>query len=246
MMFHNGTEGREPLYGCGHRASYAAGVAAFIAVMSALVARERDGAGQGVAVDVVETAAAMCYPAATQFFMNGSIETRGDRRQPLGYVQCSDAWVAFWIQAHRWVAGCHAIGAPELLTDPRFAQAPVRQDNWAALVGEIQSRVATWRADDLVGRWQAARLVAARAYDLPSLLTDCEHLHARGYWDRVDTIDGARTVPGPPFRMSVTPFRARGGPPPLGGAAPGRGCRQGARDSPCLTPDRCRTCVWWS
>jgi crotonobetainyl-CoA:carnitine CoA-transferase CaiB-like acyl-CoA transferase len=216
MMFHNGTEGREPLYGCGQRASYAAGVAAYITVLAALLARERIGVGQEVAVDIVETGASMCYPAATQYFMNGSIEGRGDRRQPLGYVQCSDAWVAFWIQPHRWTAGCHAINASDLLTDPRFALAPVRQDNWAVLVAEIQSRVATWCADDLVSRWQAARLVAARAYDLPSLLSECEHLRARGYWERLNTLDGLRVIPGPPFRMSATPRKVRAGAPQLG------------------------------
>ena len=219
MMFHNGTEAREPLYGCGQRASYAAGVAAYIAVLAALTARQRTGAGQGVAVDIVETGAAMCYPAATQYFMNGSIEHRGDRRQPLGYVQCSDAWVAFWIHKHRWIAGCQAIDAPELLSDPRFAQGAARQDHWAALVAEIQSRVGAWRADDLVHRWQTARVVAARAYDLLSLRTECEHLLARGYWERLDTPGGPRVIPGPPFRMSATPRTVRGGAPGLGAAA---------------------------
>jgi crotonobetainyl-CoA:carnitine CoA-transferase CaiB-like acyl-CoA transferase len=222
MMFHNGDTGREPLYGCGQRASYAAGVAAYISVITALLERERSGQGQSVAVDIVETGAGMCYPAVTQFLTNGSIEQRGDRRQPLGYVQCSDGWVAFWIHLHRWDAACHAIDAPELLSDPRFSQAADRQDNWAALVAEIQARVADWQADALVRRWQAARMVTARAYDLPSLIADCEHLKVRGYWESVDTEGGARIIPGPPFRMSKTPRVVRKGPPKLDVALPNR------------------------
>lgn len=226
MMFHNGEERREPLYGCGQRASYAAGVAAFISVVTALIARRRIGRGQAVSVDIVETGAAMCYPAVTQYLTNGLIEQRGDRRQPFGHVRCSDGWVAFWIHIHRWSAACHAIDAPELLDDPRFALAPARQDNWAALIAEIQSRVVDWPADELVRRWQAARMVTARAYDLPSLIADYEHLKARGYWESVETPEGRRIIPGPPFRMSGTPRVVRKGPPKL------------AEDGPATAPAR--------
>jgi crotonobetainyl-CoA:carnitine CoA-transferase CaiB-like acyl-CoA transferase len=59
MMFNNGAYGREPLYGCGHRASFAAGIAAYVGVLAALHARGRAGAGQAVTVDEAETAAAM-------------------------------------------------------------------------------------------------------------------------------------------------------------------------------------------
>ncbi len=222
MMFHNGDARREPLYGCGQRASYAAGVAAYISIVTALIERERSGRGQSVSVDIVETGAGMCYPAVTQYLTNGSIEQRGDRRQPLGFVQCSDGWVAFWIHAHRWAVACQAIDAPELMADPRFALAPDRQDNWAELVAEIQSRVADWPADDLVRRWQAARMVTARAYDLPSLISEYEHLKVRGYWEHLNTPEGSRVIPGPPFRMSATPRVVKKGPPRLGVAEPVR------------------------
>ena len=94
-MNQNGEPGREPLYGCGDRASYAAGVAAFIATLSAVFVRCRDGQGQDVSVDIAETAASLWYPYATQYVYNGSLETRGDERQPLGYVRCADDWIAF-------------------------------------------------------------------------------------------------------------------------------------------------------
>ena len=66
MMYHNGERDREPLHGCGHRASYAAGVATYIAALAALHARAAGGSGQRVSVDVVETACAMNYPYMTQ------------------------------------------------------------------------------------------------------------------------------------------------------------------------------------
>jgi len=218
MMNHNGLEEREPLYGVGQRASYAAGVAAYITVLTALLARERIGVGQEVAVDVTETAASMCYPFVTQYIYNGSLEPRGDRRQPLGHVECRGGWVCFWIHDHRWEAACTTIGAPELLTDPRFVTAKARLSHWHELVEEIQRRVRDWDVDDLVGSWSANRLVAARAYGPHELYTECEHLRQRGYFESLETAEGSRTNLGPPFRLSATPRRAAATPPAAGTA----------------------------
>lgn len=215
MMNHNGVQDREPLYGCGQRASYAAGVATYITVMTALLARERIGRGQEVAVDVAETGASMCYPFVTQYIYNKSLEPRGDRRQPLGQVECRDGWVCFWIHNHRWEAACKALDAAELLADPRFAHPRDRQDNWMALVAEIQARVRDWSADELMQRWQRNRMVAAKAYLPTQLVHECDHLKQRDFFESVETGEGPRMILGPPFRMGATPRRiVRGAPEP--------------------------------
>jgi crotonobetainyl-CoA:carnitine CoA-transferase CaiB-like acyl-CoA transferase len=216
MMNHNGIDEREPLYGVGERASYAAGTATYISILTALLAREQLGIGQEVAVDVAETGAAMWYPFVTQYIYNGSLEARGDRRQPLGQVECRGGWVCFWIHDHRWQAACAALDAPELLDDPRFAHPRERQNNWNELVGEIQNRVREWEVDVLVQRWQANRMVAARAYTPSELFTSCEHLKQRGFFETIDTALGPRTILGPPWIMSATPRHVTGGPPTPG------------------------------
>ena len=90
MMNNNGLSGQKPLFGCGNRASYAAGVGAYISTMAALVAREQLGLGQDFSHDVAENTSAMAYPIAVQFFYNGSSEVRGGRHVPLGKVTCRD------------------------------------------------------------------------------------------------------------------------------------------------------------
>lgn len=218
IMRRNGVSGREPLYGCGDRASYGAGVAAYIGVLAALFARARLDRGQLVSVDVAATTASMANPFVTQYFYSGLEEPRGGRRMPLGRALCRDGWVGYWLHVHLWHGFCELLGLAQLLDDPRFAVAKTRLDNWAELVALVQAHVTEWRVDDVLARLQSRKVVAARVFRLTELWNDCAHLRQRGYWETVDTPHGPRPMLGPQFRMSATPRTVRGGPPALGEA----------------------------
>ena len=218
MMNHNGVSGREPLYGCANRASIAAGVAAYIAVLTALYARPRVGRGQQVQVDIAETISSLWYPYPVQHAYNGWLEPRGERGQPLGFVQCRDGWVAFWIHEHHWADATKALGAPHLLQEARFTGASTRQKHWNELVEVIQGIVADWSADEFVDRWQHYDLIVAKAWRANDLFAAHPHLHARNYWERVPTAKGDRPILGPQFRLSRTPRRVTAGPPDPGAA----------------------------
>jgi crotonobetainyl-CoA:carnitine CoA-transferase CaiB-like acyl-CoA transferase len=218
LMFASGDAAREPLYGCGDRASYGAGAAAYISILAALFARGRWGFGQSVSVDIAETAAAMANPFVTQFLYNGLVEPRRERRSPLGMLQCRGVWVGFWLHAHLWQGFHEALGLPELAADPRFAQGRARLDHWGDLLAIVQAHVADWAPDELLRRLQERRVVTARAFRLTELRHDCPHLEQRGFWETVATPDGPQTILGPQFRMSATPRRVRGDAPALGRA----------------------------
>jgi crotonobetainyl-CoA:carnitine CoA-transferase CaiB-like acyl-CoA transferase len=215
IMRHNGEAGREPLYGCGDRASYGAGVAAYISILAALYARPRIHGGQDVAIDVAETTAAMANPFVTQFLYNGIEEPRG-RSMPFARLACRNGWVGIYLHVHLWQALCEALDLAELASDPRFAAAKARLDNWKALEALLQAHVAEWSTADLLARVQARKIVAAPAHSLEELRRANPHLDARDYWDSVETPAGQRPILGPQFRMSVTPRQVRAGPPALG------------------------------
>ncbi|MEJ1159415.1 CaiB/BaiF CoA transferase family protein [Prosthecomicrobium sp. N25] len=212
MMFNNGAHGREPLYGSGARASFAAGLAAYVGAAAALLARPALGRGQHVAVDEAETAAAMCFPYVMQHIYNGTLRSRADLNIPAGQVLCHDGWVCIWIYNHRWTAVCRTLGLEDLEADPRFADPAVRRDNWAALFAIIQERVAGWEAEDLVDRLQRAEVIAAKSFGLAELGRN-RHLDSRGYWEFL--ADGRRIL-GPAYRFGATPRRVERGAPGLG------------------------------
>ena len=207
MMNHNGVSGREPLFGVGQRASHAAGIAAYISVLAALHARAEAG-GQVVSIDIAETASSMWYPYPVIYAYSGWLEQRGERGAPVGQVKCRDGdWVCIWVRGEQWAAVGAALERPDLVHDPRFATGGERQKNWRTAIAIMQDIAATLTSDEFLARWQAQRLIGAKAYR-PTELWTSPHLRERGYWE---TVDGDRPILGPQFRMSETPRTARAG-----------------------------------
>ena len=205
VMHASGSPDRAPLYGCGDRASFSAGTAAYIAVLSALYAKGRWGITQAVSVDIAETAAAMANPYVTGYLANGFLEPRSDRRTPVGQVRCPDGWVGFYLHAHLFTPLCTAVGLQDLAEDPRFKPPRARLDNWKEFVALIQAQAADWPAETLLAKLQSVRVVAARSYRLTELHDACPHLTQRNFWEQIQTPSGPRTILGPAYRFSATP-----------------------------------------
>lgn len=201
MMINNGTHGREPLYGCGERTAFAAGLAGYVGAATALLARAGTGSGQHVDIDGSETAATMAFPYVMQFLYSGYNRSRADLVIPAGQVLCRDSWVCIWIYNNRWTHLCKALDMPELERDTRFATPDARRDNWPAMFALIQNKVAEAEAEELVDRLQRAEIIAAKSVR-PSELGPQRHLAERRFWDHLP--DG-RPVLGTPWRFSATP-----------------------------------------
>jgi crotonobetainyl-CoA:carnitine CoA-transferase CaiB-like acyl-CoA transferase len=205
VMYRNGDPKGMPLYGCGHRASYVAGTAAYISVLAALHARRQTGRGQHCSVDIAECAASMTYALATQFLYNGVPEYRSEPQNlPSGVLQCTDGWVSIFIYAYRWRGACEALGLAEMADHPRYATAEARMENWPEVIAAFQSVSRDMTCQDFIARLQAHDQVAGKAV-YPSELISHPHLLARDYWQTVDTPSGPRTMLGPLFRMEKTP-----------------------------------------
>lgn len=216
MMHVNGTGEREPLYGVGHRAQYAAGVGAYIATLAALYARKTTGEGQQVALDVAMNTSSMAPPATVEYAYSKLQDPRGERRSPFMVVKCIDGFVSIWVHLPVWAGFCKAVNIPELEQDPRFAKGKERQDNWAELTARVQERVRDLTGDELLDRLLKERIAAAKAYTPMQLWNGTPHLIARNYWQSVPTLSGPRPILGPPFRLSRTPRDIRKGAPRLG------------------------------
>ncbi len=209
VMFRNGDPLREPLFGCGWRAHYVAGVAAYSAVLAAIFARAATGRGQHCSIDIAECAASMTYAIATQYNYNGIVERRTTPSNlPSAVLRCADGWVSVFIYAYRWKEACAALETPELADDPRYATAERRMENWKEVVATFSRKVRDMPADIVVERLQALGCVAAKAVR-PSQLREHPHLAARGYWEAVETERGREAMLGAPFRMEKTPRALR-------------------------------------
>lgn len=208
MMVSNGVPGREPLYGVGERASYAAGQAAYIQTLVALRVRRRTGKGDTVRIDVAETAAAMCFPYVLRAIYNGTDRRAPDQDIPAGLVRCRGSWVCLWVYSNRFATLCRAYGLEDCIDDPRFLTHADRSKNWPAFFAMLEERVADLDPDAFVAALQGMSIIAARAFRVSEIRAS-RHLAERGFWRSV-TIDGeAYVMPRAPFLMSRTPARAK-------------------------------------
>ena len=110
-----------------------------IGVLAALAVRDRDGIGQRVTVSMLDGLLSFSTYRAPQVFDVGPVGPDGSAQggggtRPYGPYRCSDgSWIAIGFAQPHWAAACRAMGAPELITDPRFATEHARNRNAAEL-----------------------------------------------------------------------------------------------------------------
>lgn len=198
-----------------------AGLTGAYAVMAALFARERTGAGQEIEVPMFETLVSFATvehlcgslfepPLGPPEYPRATAETRRPYRTRDGYIG-----VMIYNDKH-WRAFFAAIGDPEWSRDPMFATMRSRTEN----IATVLARVAEVMAERTTGEWmdllRAAEIPAMPIASLSDLLED-PHLTATGFWQQRDTDAGRLRFPGIPTRFSATPG-AIGEPGPALGA----------------------------
>jgi crotonobetainyl-CoA:carnitine CoA-transferase CaiB-like acyl-CoA transferase len=196
-MPNNGSPDREPLYGCGNRASYAAGVAAYCGILAANIERRQSGRCQDVDIAITEVAAAMTT-GAVAYGYSGRVTAKRSGGHSL--IECSGDWVLLWCYPYQWQDFCAALDATDLEDDQRFAEHNTRAKHWPELMAILQERHRDTPGDEIVTRLRARRLITAKAKRL-STLADDPHLVARRFW---------RTAPGANGLTMAPPFRFRG------------------------------------
>ncbi len=217
MMYVNGSGGREPLYGVGHRAQYAAGVGAYIMTVCGAVCAQDDRAGPAARArrgDEHLVDGAACHgrirlqpdagPARrTPLAVHGG-EVRRRLRQHLGASAC----VERLLQGREH---CRS-GAGSALRQGQGAAGQLGGADRAA----CRSALREMSGDELLERLLKERVAAAKAYTPMQLWNGTPHLIERNYWQSVPTTSGPRPILGPPFRLSRSPRDIRKGAPKLG------------------------------
>jgi crotonobetainyl-CoA:carnitine CoA-transferase CaiB-like acyl-CoA transferase len=218
-MLVTGDPDREPLYGCGNRVYYAAGLVTFNSVLAALQLRGADGStvGQDVEVVVAEVAASMAQNGSTVYQYNGTWARRGKYRGLLARVQCADGWVVVFGLRH-WSDLCDAFQVPELAEDPRFKPPAARMQNWPAAVAILAERARSRQADDIVAAAQINKACVEKMNTLGDVV-HWDHLAARHFFDRRE-IDGEELlVLQAPWQMSESSRWTIKPAPPVPGCA---------------------------
>lgn len=215
-MYENGRPGQPPLYGVGHRASYAAGVVGYLQAVAVLLSGSP--ASHVADVSIAEVAASLAFNRITQYSYNGSVLGRDARETQRTIVRTADGWLGAFVDDRRWASTCRSLGLDDLIGDPRWSTLAARADHWADFERELEARTRTRSADELVAAGQQAKAVISRSVRLTELW-DFPQLRTRQWWP--PRTDGEPPRLGPMFRFSRTPQQHRPGPAVAAAASAG-------------------------
>jgi crotonobetainyl-CoA:carnitine CoA-transferase CaiB-like acyl-CoA transferase len=221
VMSVTGEPGGEPVK-CGIPISdLSAGLFCAVAILSAVVARERTGRGQRIDTSLFEAALALSVWESAELWGTGHVP------QPLGSahrltapyqaLRTRDGHITVGANTQRlWRRLCDAIGRPELAADGRFATNDARMANRAELASELEAALAARSTDEWVAVLGEAGVPCGPIHDYRQVFED-PHTQARGMQVRVThPVEGETSALGIPVKLSETPGSVRR-PAPLPG-----------------------------
>ena len=192
------------------------GLHAAIGILAALRARERDGSGQRVEVNLMDSALAGLVNQGSAYVMAGVVGGRLGNRHPsiapYETFTASDGDFAVACGNDALFSRlCAAVDAPELAVDERFATNAARHAHIDELGAELAPRFARQTKAEWVLRLSDAGVPAGPINDIAQAFALAKELGLDPVWES----DGVRTVRSP-VRLSETEVAQRLRPPRLG------------------------------
>jgi crotonobetainyl-CoA:carnitine CoA-transferase CaiB-like acyl-CoA transferase len=194
-----------------------AGTYATQAILAALYARERTGAGQLIDIALHDASVAALSNVASASLNAGVHAKRyGNAHASIVPYQTFDAADATFVlacannrQFRDLCAG--VIERPDLPADARFATNTLRVTNRAALAAILAESFASRACDDIVAACKTVNVPAGRVRTVEQVLASPEVAERGMIYDT----GGVRTT-GSPMHFSATPVRTPSAPPALG------------------------------
>jgi CoA:oxalate CoA-transferase len=188
------------------------GTYAFGAIQSALLARERSGRGDCIDLSMMDGVLGMLIYEfqEAQFPQKKKNNTFQPTRAKDGYIMIAA------VKPNNFDALWRAIGHPEMATDPRFANAKGRAENWATMASILDDWASSKTAAECEAILSEGNVPCSRYFTVREALQQ-PHLAHRGSFEVIDDGAGPLKVPNPAFKLGNSTVKARNYVPALGG-----------------------------
>ena len=182
FMAVTGAPGRGPMRAGTAIADSAAGLHAALGIFTALIERQSSGEGQWVQASLLMSQIALMDFQAARYLVDGEVpEQMGNDHptsMPTSAYATSDGWVNIGASGEAiWERLAGALGRPELVTRPEFADARARSANRVALNAEIGAVIATRTTAEWVGRLNEAGVPCGPIYTMDQVFADPQVRH---------------------------------------------------------------------
>ena len=202
-------------------ADLATGIFAGNAILAALFARERTGAGQRIDMALLDSQVALMSYVASNYLVSGQLPRRYGNGHPniVPYQEfrARDQYFAFAAgNDGQWRKFCQAAGRPQWIKDERFATNAARVENRELVVRMLNDLFSTRNAAEWMALCNDIGIPSAPINDIAQVLADPQ-VQARQL--RIDVEHpAAGTLPliSSPLNIPTNPTRLRYPPPLLG------------------------------
>jgi crotonobetainyl-CoA:carnitine CoA-transferase CaiB-like acyl-CoA transferase len=189
-----------------------AGLFALQAILAAYIHRLQTGEGQYIDTSLFEAGIALSIWESTQYFSTGEIpQPMGSAHRmsaPYEAIRCADGYITLGAANQRtWERFAHAIGLPELINRPEYADDRCRVQNHQQLAQEIEVVTATQPRAYWLRLLEEVGVPGGPILNYAEVFTDPQ-VQARGMVQEMDHPVGGRIrVLGPAAKLSETPAR---------------------------------------
>ncbi len=230
-----------PLKSGGYQAEYQAAWTAAAAIMIGLFHTETYGRGQTIDVSAMDAIASMVRDRIALYSYSIGDVAESRMKSFFSFLwHCKDGIVSTSFSSPHWWEGFkRAMGPQEWFEDPRFATRNARRQH----MEEVEVRITDWLTgytrEELVGILGREGVPVFPVHSVAELLESSQYASRGVFVDQHHPVAGALRQPGPPARLSATPWRIRRPAPTLGehtaeALAEARGLASGAApDAPC-------------
>jgi formyl-CoA transferase/CoA:oxalate CoA-transferase len=198
------------------------GIYSALAILAALLARQRTGEGQFIDNSLIESQVAWLTNVGGNYFATGRRPPRLGNAHPsiVPYqpFRARDKHLIVGVGTERlWERFCRALGVQDtLMTDPRFATNADRLTHRDELIPQLEEILSAQDADHWLGRFREAGIPCGPINFVDEILND-PHIRRRGVIVELEhpAAGVVRSIANP-VRLSQTPVSYRRPPPTLG------------------------------
>jgi formyl-CoA transferase len=221
LMSITGLPGQGPVRAGIPVADLSAGLYTAIGILVALLEREQSGEGQWVQSSLLQAMIAQLdFQAARYLFEGVAPQQAGNDHPtsiPTGVFATADGHINIATSGGEiYERLCHAIGEPDLITDPAYATGNARSENRVALNARIAARTRTKPSGEWVTILNDAGVPCGPIYAIDEMFDDPQVRHL-GMAEPVEhPILGSTHIVSQATRLDRTPFRVHSPTPELG------------------------------
>jgi formyl-CoA transferase len=191
-------------------ADLCAGIFAAQGILVALLEREASGKGQWLHTSLLQSLIYMMDFQTARWLIDGEVAGQAGNFHPTsiptGVYKARDGYMNIAVFGSKiWERFCTTLGAPEWITDPRFADKPSRSVNRDALNAAINLRLALQDRDYWIERFNADGVACGHINDVSEALAEPQVAHLGMVQSVVSERLGPQRHVGQPMTLERTP-----------------------------------------